>query len=402
MNERGKVATFFLGPKENVTTEVRSDGNPNGDGMLPGVIPPPESARKSVSLHEALSISAVYASVQIINNWLGQMDLSVYKNGEELPTPSIVTQPDTESSQYVFIKKTVTSLALTGNAYWKVTRRQSDGVAIALEVLNPTAMNVFTNEAGKTTYRYNGYKEAKDYTAKNVIHLKTFEVPGRLTGLSPIEANGAGLQGELLLRAYSEAWFGDARGVRQHFSVDHTMDADELAEYISRVKAQKAAGHGDLVTDRGTVITNMALSPQDAMFVEMAQFTKTEIACTWFGIPAGLVGASVDGNSMTYSNLQTDLRLFVSNTLMAYMRPIEEAFTSLLPRGQYVEFNTSKLLRADTQTRYEAYATAIAAGFMVPNEARAAEGWKPLQEDATPAANPPAQPIEKENDQEAA
>lgn len=398
---RGKFATFMLGYEK--PTEIRSEGNPNGDGMLPGVIPPPELARTAVSMQEALGISAVYASVNIINNWIGQLNLGVFKNGEEQPTPSLVAQPDTDSTQYEFIKQTITSAALTGNFYWLVTRRQSDGVPIALEVLNPLSMDV-SNATGKLVYRYSGFVGGtKEYSPRNIVHGKTFEVPGRLTGLSPIEANGAGLAGELLLRRYSEQVFGDGKGVRQHFSVAQNLDPVKLAAYIESVKTQKATGSGDLVTDSDTTINTLQLSPADTEYLSVAQFSKTEIAVTWFGIPAGLVGASVDGNSMTYSNLQTDARLFVTNTLMGYMRPIEEAFTALLPRGTVVQFKTDALLRADTQDRYESYNTAITAGFMTANEARALEGWAPLQEpDATPAANPPAEPIEKENDLEAA
>lgn len=346
--------------------------------MLPGVTPPDRTnARTSVTINESLSISAVYASVTILNNWTAQMDLAVFRGNEELPAPGIIAQPEVNTSQYAFIKKSVTSLALTGNAYWFITRRQSDGVPLSLEVLNPLEVQVSRNDAGKTVYNFNG----RTYTARNIAHVMTFEVPGRLTGLSPVEASGASMAAVLALRAYADEWFGSGGTVRQHITSAHELDAEQHAEYVKRIKAQKAANNGDLITDGNTKVTNLSLTPSDALYLEQQTFAITDVA-RWFGIPPYLVLASVDGNSMTYSNLQTDARLFITSTLSGYMKPIEEALSTLLPRGQVVRFRTETLLRADTKERYDAYSAGIAGGFLTVNEVRAKEGLAPL---ATPA-----------------
>lgn len=383
-----RTFTEWLIGAERQPIEPVKRSDPNGTPP-----PTPESLRafqkKNISLNDSLSISAVYAAVNIIVNWTSQLSLSVYKNGEELPVPSIIAQPDTESTQYAFIKQTVTSLALTGNAYWKVTRRRSDAAALSLEVLNPLSM-VVEQVDGKKVYKYTGYTVPREFTAREIVHVMTFEVPGRLTGLAPLEAGGASFAGVLALRKYADEWFGEGGAVRQHFTYRYTMDEDAQINWMKAIQSQKASNNGDIFTTEDTSVENLSLSPAEALYLEQQTFNITDVARWFGGIPPMLMLASVDGNSMTYSNLQTDSRLFVTNVLMGYMRPIEVALSGLLPRGQEVKFNTEALLRADTQERYDAYESAITAGFMTVNEVRAKEGLPPINEKETPPETPEA------------
>lgn len=374
-NEKQGFFTRLFGP----VGETRSAGNPNGDGMLPGIIPPSALVEQvTPSINEALSVSAVFASVNTLTNWISQLDLAVYRNGEQIPAPTFITSPKIDEngavvlSTYDLLKQTVTSMALTGEAFWLVGRSKADGKPYELEVLNPFDVVIEVKD-GKTEYRYG----LKVYNSKRVVHIKGMSVPGRLHGLGPIEAN-AGLRGVLNMRKHSEQWFGPNAKRNFYLKTSQNADVEELNEATARVESKLATGH--LVgMDKDFDLVPLIATSADTQYLEQMTFAITEIA-RWFGIPPYLVLASVDGNSMTYSNLQTDARLFVTNTLMGYMQPIQEALTGLLVRGQVAKFSTDALLKADAQTRYEAYATAISAGFMTEDEARALEGWQPLPE----------------------
>jgi phage portal protein BeeE len=52
--------------------------------------------------------------------------------------------------------------------------------------------------------------------------------------------------------------------------------------------------------------------------------------------------------------------------------------SDVTPRGHRVRFALDDYLRSDTSARYDAYATAIAAGFMTVDEVRALEHLPPL------------------------
>lgn len=95
--------------------------------------------------------------------------------------------------------------------------------------------------------------------------------------------------------------------------------------------------------------------------------------------------ASLDGGSDTYSNAEQENQQFIRQTLMGYLAEIEDAFTYLTARGQYVRFNVDGLLRSDTNSRYSAHEIGLRAGFLTINEARAIEGLPPLPNQPTPS-----------------
>ena len=108
-------------------------------------------------------------------------------------------------------------------------------------------------------------------------------------------------------------------------------------------------------------------------FLETRNFDTLAVA-RLFGIPARLMNAAPEGGTMTYANLQDDDISFMRWTVMSYLRPIEDALTSLLPRGWSVRYNLDALLRPSTKDRYEALATAIGCGLMTTEEGRQTEG----------------------------
>lgn len=114
----------------------------------------------------------------------------------------------------------------------------------------------------------------------------------------------------------------------------------------------------------------LQIKPADLQFLETQQFNTTQIA-RLFGTPASLMLAVVEGNSQSYSNVEQDWIAFTRFTLMAYLREIEEALSSVIPYGNTVRFNVDALHRSDTLTRYQAHQVGIDAGFLTIPEVRA-------------------------------
>jgi HK97 family phage portal protein len=108
------------------------------------------------------------------------------------------------------------------------------------------------------------------------------------------------------------------------------------------------------------------------MFIESQAWNVQQVA-RLFGIPANMLMASVDGNSMTYTNMEQEQMAFVRYTLSQYIVEIESALTHVTTRGTMVKINVDSLLRSDTLTRYQAHAIAIASGWMTVDEVRAIE-----------------------------
>ena len=90
--------------------------------------------------------------------------------------------------------------------------------------------------------------------------------------------------------------------------------------------------------------------------------------------------AAVDGSNLTYSNIEQSWIEFADYTLSAYAGEIEEILNRLLPRGREARFDWDSSRRANMSDRFNAYKTAIDAGFYTLNEVRAKEGLPALQE----------------------
>lgn len=332
-------------------------------------------APTAVSTDRALGLAAVYRSVSILSTSVCQLDVGVWRNGEELAlkTTDLAIKPNLDISRAAFMEQTTTSLATTGNAYWLLRGKTSPQAGTAdIEVLNPQWVQIDTNQQGKTVYRYH----EKTYQAWQVKHLWLMRLPGYNIGIGPIQAAQNELRGALDLRNYADNWFTGSGVPNGILSTDKVLTGEQASQY-KEAFMRNQADRSVAVLGQGMAYQPVYLSPADAQFLESRQWTTTEIA-RMFGIPATYLMTGVEGNSMTYTNTEQIDTVFVKYTLMKYLHEIETALSDLLPRGQEARFKVDVLLRGDTKTRFDAYKTAIEAGFLTPNEVRAREGMLPI------------------------
>lgn len=346
--------------------EARSETPPEQPPQGSGVMPPARSDVATLTDSTAIGLVEVYRAVQIISTAVKQLTLDSWRGDEPVsPKPSAIRKPDASSTLPIFLEQTANSLAITGNAYWRIER--DDRGVRNLTVLN--AYDCFPNEDG--TLGWAG--RTKPLQPSEFRHLALMRRPGFHKGLGPIQAARATLQGALDLQNYASEWFHSGDVPSGVLTSDQHLSPDQAKNYKDAWEQRDA--HSVAVLGAGLAYSPVLLSPEDAQFIASQQFTTTAIA-RLFGIPAHLMLAAVEGSSMTYSNVaQADLT-FVRWTLMTYLREIEDAFTEVTPAGQTVRFNVDAILRPDTVTRYTAHT--MGKGFMTLNEIRAIEGLPPL------------------------
>jgi HK97 family phage portal protein len=363
---------------------------PNADGQLPGIIPPARSdAGAAVTAERAVSLSTVYRAIQILATSASQISYQVESNGLRLPdaqVPSLMKKPCLDMSRSDFIEQTVLSLVVSGNAYW-LENHGPAGAVLDVTPLNPHEVRVAKDsKTDAISYHYRG----DTYGADRIKHMTLLKLPGRLTGLGPIQAAQIELRGALELRDYAALWFSEGKIPSGVLTSEQVLTADDAKQYRA-AWYNTEDGAGLKVLGKGTSYEPLMLKPADAQWLESQQFTTTQLA-RLFGTPASLMLAAVEGSAMTYSNVEQDWIAFVRFTLMGYLRKIEEALTSLTVRGQDVRFNFEALLRTDTKTRYEGHEIGLRAGFLDDDEVRAIEGMAPFtaEQRARRAAAPPA------------
>jgi HK97 family phage portal protein len=358
----------FLNPTRGF--DIAQSFAPGFEERSSGIIPPPRSATSGVTTNDALSLASVYRSVSIISTAMKQLGIHVYRDDAEVtPTPLVIRQPDIKMTRETWMEQTINSMALAGNAYWLIGRN-GRGETINLEVLNPFDVMIQTDDYG--TALYYTYRGTLRYELNEIQHLAMMRVPGNVYGLGPIQAAQKELLNARDTRDYASVWFTDSGIPNGVLKSDQMLSPDQAAAAKDAWNTTAGAKNGVAVLGNGLNYQPMYLSPRDAMFIEAQAWNVQQVA-RLFGIPANMLMASVDGNSMTYTNMEQEQMAFVRYTLSQYIVEIESALTHVTTRGTMVKINVDSILRSDTLTRYQAHKLAIESGWMTVDEVRAIE-----------------------------
>ena len=329
-----------------------------------------------VGENSALTLTAVYRSIQIIATPISKMPMNTfrYATGMEMPVenPVLVNKPNYLDTKRDFLFQTVASLALDGNAFW-LKSYGSNGQVNNLTLLPAGNVTVRLDENGVKYYDYQTTTQTKvQTTTTDIQHLKLFSRAGYLRGLGPIDAYSKDIAAALDLRNFAANWFGQAGIPTGILKTDKPIGAEDANEITERWHA-KQSERKVAVLGQGFEWQTVQLNPRDAMFTEV-QIQQVQAIARLFGVPARLLLTGVDGTSDTYTNLQDENQVFYRHTLMAYTDAISDALSECLPRGTRTEFNFEGLFRADMGNRFTMWETAIRAGFMTVEEVRVKEG----------------------------
>jgi HK97 family phage portal protein len=324
------------------------------------------------------------------------------------PAPAQIVDPFDEASLEQGNSQIVMSLLLRGNAYVVSTLWEPDGTQITGRIVNPDQVRVEWDKNGRRKYTIGGV----EIDSWRVTHLTTFMLPGALVGAGIVEycRNAIGLG--VALDDVAGGFFRNGIMSTGVIGIDAPMTPDEAratAEQFSSLHSGVRRAHLPIVISGGAKYTPISLTPDDAQFLQSRQFQQGEIA-TLLGIPPHLLGM-VDRTTSWGTGIEVQGRAFVDYTLRGYFQRLQSMYTGWLRPGQYAEFITDAITRADTQTRFGNYQKALGGptgpGWMNRDEIRMREGLPPLpdgegQEYFTPAITAdtpsgPAAPIPSEN-----
>ncbi len=338
----------------------------------------PTRSAATVTASTALTLTAVYRAIQILATPISKMPIDTYRyaTGMEMKieNPVLVNKPSLNQTRRDFLFQTVASLALEGNAFW-FKSYGSNGQVNDLTILPASAVSVYygTNASGDTDFSKILFSyDGKTYTKNEIEHLRLFSVAGQLRGISPIESCRPDIAAALDLRSYAQNWFTSA-GVPTGVITTPQSINKEQADEMTNNWHNKQQNRQIAVLGNGFSYEQIALSPRDALFVEIQEQAVQTIA-RLFGIPARLLLTTVPGSTDTYTNLQDENQVFYRHTLMNYSDAITDALSNCLPRGTRIEFDFEHLFKADVAARYAYYATAIGAEILTADEVREKEG----------------------------
>lgn len=350
------------------------------------------SSTANVSPQSALQLLTVYGCNRFICDGISTLPVDVFRSSGagnvEVTAPPWLKQPTPELDFVAWATQLLTSWLLAGNAYLFVDYDGANGVRSATP-LDPTKVQVKRVQSRKVFL-----VDGVELDSARIKHVPGVMFPGSDIGLSPVEAArvtiGAGLSAE----EYAKTFLDQDSNPGGVIEVPGDMPPEktrQTARDWARAHSGKAKTGLPGVLTGGATWKQVAVTNEQAQFLETRGFTSSQIASQMFLIDPSEMGLPVDGSSLTYANLEQRNARKVSVTFLPWIIRLEKLVSDLLPRPQFVKLNVNGLLRGDTTARYAAYATGIQAQFLLPNEARAKEDLPPLDGGDTvvePAAAP--------------
>jgi HK97 family phage portal protein len=349
---------------------------------------------KPVTENSAMQVTTVWACVRLLAETMGAMPSAIYrqeKNGnatriDDHPLSEVlISQPNSDMNGLEMREARTSNLALRGNSYALIERR-NDGNVLSLYPVPANLMQVKRDATTNWEMRYGVTDRAKVewLPPEKVWHTKGFSFNG-LQGLSPIsyarEAMALALAGE----EFNSRLFGQGLLASARVSIPQwlTETQREIANNkLLEMHAGMANMNKPMLLEGGMTVDSGLLTPDDAQFLQLRQFTVVEL-CRLFGVKPHMVAAL---ERATDNNIERLSLEFVTYTMLPYIRRDEVAARKLFKPGDksiyFYRYNFEGLLRADSAARASLYSIMLQNGVFSRNEVRALENRNQIADPA--------------------
>jgi HK97 family phage portal protein len=338
----------------------------------------------------AVSIPAVSRAASLIVDTISGLPIDLRRGLETLPTPGWIEDPQLvrpdgrvmstvqpgRLNRMEFFGQWIYSALIYGNGFIYIDERDINGApkAGSLHVIHPELMDYVP---GTGYFIRDPQSSGWEYIPDGkLLHLRNFgELDDRKFGLGVLRRHALSFATADEMRKYTSGVYksGIPNGILK------VSNPNLTGEQAADLKAKWLENHGNkrsiAILNSTTDFQPLSISPVDAQLLQMSQMSINDIALA-FGLDPYMLGGSSDSN--TYANVESRNIAFVQNTLLPWIRRIEETLNAETSRGTNVKINLSGLLRADTATRTQAYASGLDKGYLTINEVRAFEDLPPL------------------------
>jgi HK97 family phage portal protein len=336
----------------------------------------------------ALNLSTAWACVNLLAGTQASLPLVVYRNVNGRREVAydhplyycLHDSPNAEDTALDFMEFLCASLELHGHAYSPIGRIGGRVSALGSPI-SPEIVTVRKLGGGRKEYRWTEDGRLRVVPDSDMLHIK-----GALGGLSTL--------------AYARRTFGLARsvetaanatfrnGIRPNVALEVERDlAPEKVREARQLISENYQGTMNaglpFLAHSGMKVKQLSINPDDAQMLESRAFSVEEI-CRFFGVPPFMVGHTEKSTSWG-TGLEQQMRMFYVLALRKRLERVEQALKKqlLTPKdraaGIEIEFNVEGLLRGDSKSRAEFYASGLQNGWRTINEVRALENLPPIE-----------------------
>jgi HK97 family phage portal protein len=270
---------------------------------------------------------------------------------------------------------------LRGNAYAEKIPGPR-GPVDQLIPMHPDRVTVeVLKDSGRLRYIYNDPLTGGNRVLMQdeVFHLREF-CDNMAVGQSRISMGIDMLGSSLARQDYIARFFkNDAQSGQVITGTNFKTKQDEEDFRVSWQKASTGGNRGKtILLPPGLTIAQVGVKPVDAQLLEGLKASQVEI-CTLFNVLPHQVGVDA-GKAATYASVEQFNIMSAVQSVLPMLIMWEQAIQRdlITDSRYYAKFSMAALLRGDTATRFMAYNTALAAGWMCQDDVRELEDMNPI------------------------
>ena len=325
---------------------------------------------RTVSVHGALTLSAVYRAVAIKRGFISSLPFQVFERtstgrvqSDHWASYLLSRRPNNKMSKVVYFDRAMDHFELLGNHFAYIVRN-GIGRVERYELLHPNNVEVIEGP-NQLVYKVKGIEGL--VSADDMIHVPN--MGDGITGKSVLSYMREDASLMMDVREYGESFFGRGGKPAGLLIPKTTVTATQRQETKQSFQEAKKQG-GEVAMPFGWDYKEISIPPKDADWVTTNDFAISTIA-RWFGVPTQKLGDS----AVKYSNVEFMGIEFLQDTMAPIAAKFESEYTNktfLLSgeRNLYAEINLDAYLRADSVSKAEQFSKYIQNAIKTPNEVR--------------------------------
>ena len=345
----------------------------------------------SVTPDTAMRVAAVFACVRLRSGVVANMPLAVKRRVDERTREDasdhplwkvLRRRPNRWQTPSQFRRMMQAHLMLRGNAYaMKVVSR---GNVIEVVPLHPDRVECKQLDDLSLSYTYTRADGRRVVLGQSdVFHLVGLTLDG-VHGVSALTYARETIGLSLAMESHGATTFKHGARVSAALSHPNKLGPEGQELLRSSLDAFRSGGEQEgktLILEEGMTYTPIAMTAEDAQWIESRKFSRTDIAM-FFGVPPHMIGDTEKSTSWG-TGIDSQTQGFVTFTseddLTTWEETINRDLISDDEPDLYALFNRAALVRGDIKARWEAHVKALQWGVSSPNEVRALEDQNPRE-----------------------
>lgn len=339
-----------------------------------------------LSATSAMRTGTVYGCVRLIVGAVGNMPLDIKrkKDGQRLDATDsqayelINRRPNRWQKPRQFRRYHQACVLLKGNAY--SLKVKSRGRVIELISLDPDRMKVTQNDDLSLNFDYRRRDGSLTrFGQDEIFHLYGLTLDG-FTGVTPIKYARESIGLALSMEDHGARMFRNGARVGGTLETANRLSPEAIDRLKTSLEDYRAGGARegkDLILEEGLKYNRLALSAEDAQWIESRKFSRTDIMM-FFGVPPFMLGDTEKSTSWG-TGIEQQKDGFIAFTLDDHLVMWEEAVTIDLGDDPsiYARFNRNALNKGNLKDRWEAYTKALQNRVFNPNKVLELEDENP-------------------------